>query len=84
MFDYKILHVLFSFVYLNFIRSILSKVHNITNLYINGTSRSIFKDFPSSNGDNFSFLGLFLAVWENDSAFCGGFLNERLDENVIF
>jgi hypothetical protein len=79
MFNYEIFYFFLPFCYFDFIGSILGEINDVAYVYINRASRSIFENFSISNGDDFSFMRFFFAVWENDSAFCSGFFHEGFD-----
>jgi hypothetical protein len=76
MLDYEILYFVSSFVDFDFIWCVLGEIDDVAYVNVYRASAAVFEDFPSSDGNDLSFVGFFFAVGKNDSAFGCRFLHE--------
>jgi hypothetical protein len=84
MFNHEILHFFSAFFYFDFIWGVLGEIDDIAYFYIDRGAIPIVEDSSLADSDNFSFVGFFFAVGEDNSAFCGVFYHERLNQDVVF
>jgi hypothetical protein len=62
----------------------LGEIDDVAYFYINRGAIPIVENSSFTDSDNFSFVRFFFGVGKDNSAFCGVFYHERLNQDVVF